>query len=83
MSHHQKIALVILRSVGCCAAFYALAGILYAVVCFILFGGKDSSPVPFMTGLLWSLLLMLTGAALFALSRPLAYLVAGRFRDER
>ena len=83
MNHYQKSAVVILRSVGCCVVFYAVAGILYGVVCFILFGGKDSSPTPFMTSLLWSLLLMFTGAALFVLSRPLAYLIAGRFEDKR
>jgi len=83
MNHYQKIAVVILRAVGCCAMFYAVAGILYGVVCFVLLGGKDTSPVPFVTGLLWWLSLMFTGAALLVLSRPLAYLIAGRFKDER
>jgi surface polysaccharide O-acyltransferase-like enzyme len=80
MNHYQKIALVILRSVGLCLIVYSAALLFYAAAHFILLESKETGPIPLATNVLYFVMYFLTGALLYALSRPLAHLVAGRLK---
>lgn len=82
MNHYQKIAVVILRSVGFCLIAYSAAFLFFTVAHLILLEDKATGPVPLATNVLYFLMYFLTGALLYALSRPLAYLVAGRLKDD-
>ncbi|HKG12877.1 MAG TPA: hypothetical protein VKB12_06045 [Pyrinomonadaceae bacterium] len=82
MSHYRKIAVVILRSVGCRLVIYSLAGVLYGVGHTLLFGSRETFFVSFVTNMLSCLTYMLVGAAPFVLSRPPSHLIAGRLRGE-
>ena len=82
MNHYQKIALVILRSVGFCLIVYSAALLFYAVAHLVLLESKETGPVPLATNVLYFIMYFLTGALLYLLSRPLAYLIAGRLKGE-
>jgi uncharacterized membrane protein len=73
MSHYEKLAIVIVRVIGCCVAIYALLGVAFAFVHKILF--NDSS---FWLYLAASITYLIVGLVLFALSKPLAALIARR-----
>lgn len=82
MNHYQKNALVILRSVGFCLMIYSASLLFYAVAHLILLEDRATGPVPLASNVLSFITYLLAGAALFAMSRPLAYLVAGRLKNE-
>ena len=82
MNHYQKLAVVILRSVGCCIVIYSAALLFYAAAHLILLENKETGPVWLATNLLCFIMYFLAGALLYVLSRPLAYLIAGRFKGE-
>jgi hypothetical protein len=82
MNHYQKLALVILRSVGLCLVVYSAGFLLYAAAHFILLEDRGAGAVTLSTNVLYFITFFLTGAALFVLGRPLAYLVAGRLKGE-
>lgn len=82
MNHYQKIALVILRSVGVCLIVYSATQLFYAAAHFVLLESKETGPLPLAINLLCFIMYFLTGALLYLLSRPLAYLIAGRLKDE-
>ena len=73
MSHYEKLAIVIIRVLGCCTSIYALLGVAFAFVYQILF--NDSS---FWLYLAASITYLIVGLVLFALSKPLAALIARR-----
>jgi hypothetical protein len=71
MSHYQKIAVVIIRAVGCCVAVYSLIGILYNLSSLLVYH-RDTV----IAGVVSSFTYLIVGVALFALSKPLASLIA-------
>ncbi len=82
MNHYQKLAVVILRSVGLCLIIYSAALLFYAVAHFILLENKETGPVTLSTNVLYFLMYFFAGAIMYLLSRPLAYLIAGRFKGD-
>lgn len=73
MSHYEKLAVVILRVVGCCMFVYALFGVAYVFVSKFLF--EEASLGIYLVG---SITYLIVGSTLFALSKPLAALIARR-----
>jgi hypothetical protein len=82
MNHYQKLAVVILRSVGCCLVIYSAALLFYGVAYTLLLANKETSLVPFVANLLCCIEFFIAGAIIYLLSRPLAYLIAGRFKGD-
>jgi hypothetical protein len=82
MNHYQKIALIILRSVGLCLIAYSAGLLFFAVAHLVLLENRETGPVPLATNLLYFIMYCLTGALLYLLSGPLAYIIAGRFKGE-
>jgi hypothetical protein len=82
VTHYQKIAVVILRSVGCYLLVYSVSGVFSGVAHAVLLESKETSLIPFMTNLLSCLTYFIAGAILYVLSRPLAYLIAGRLKAD-
>jgi hypothetical protein len=69
MSHYEKIAVVIIRAMGCCVAVYSLIGIPYNLVGLLLYGHET------VIGLVSSFTYLIVGIALIALGKPLGALV--------
>jgi hypothetical protein len=82
MNHYQKLAVVILRSVGLCLIAYSAALLFYAAAHFILLENKETGPVTLSTNLLCFVMYFFAGAIMYVLSRPLAYLIAGRLKGD-
>lgn len=71
MSHYEKLAVVIIRVIGCCVSVYAIIGMLYSVLIFR-FAHTEYAVV----GIYSSFTYAIVGAVLFALSKPLASFIA-------
>lgn len=71
MSHYEKLAVVIIRVIGCCVSIYAMIGMVYNALAFR-FAHAEYAIV----GIYSSFTYALVGVALFALSRPLAAFIA-------
>ncbi|HEX7997606.1 MAG TPA: hypothetical protein VF528_04240 [Pyrinomonadaceae bacterium] len=72
MSHYEKVAIVALRVAGCCVAVVGLVGAVFSLVLNLL--RQESAGIYFYSSLTY----LLIGLVLFALSKPLAALIAGR-----
>jgi hypothetical protein len=72
MSHYEKIAVVAIRVIGCCVVIYALIGVVYSFVGYII------TREPYNIYFYSSITYVIVGAVLFALSKPLAALIARR-----
>jgi hypothetical protein len=72
MSHYEKLAVVILRVIGCCVAVLGLIGVGYGIALNLL--THETAGYIFYSSLVY----LLVGFVLFALSKPLAALIARR-----
>jgi hypothetical protein len=72
MSHYEKLAVVIFRVIACCAAVFGLIGVGYAIALNLV----TQETVGYI--LYPSLVYLVVGFVLFALSKPLAALIARR-----
>lgn len=73
MSHYQKLAVIIIRMIAVCVTLYGLIGMASAVPFVILL---LRSPMLGLIGLLSPVTYFILGIVLFALSKPLAALIA-------
>jgi predicted MFS family arabinose efflux permease len=73
MSHYEKLAIIVIRVIGCCTTVYALIGMVYNMIRFLPM--HDEARI---SALYSSLTYAIVGVVLFALSKPLAALIAGR-----
>lgn len=72
MSHYEKIAIVVIRVIGCCVTIYALIAMAYSLVGYII------TREPYNVYFYASITYVIVGVVLFALSKPLAALIARR-----
>jgi hypothetical protein len=72
MSHYEKIAVVAMRVIACSVATFGLVGALYGLALNAL--KYESAGTYFYASLIY----VLIGLVLFALSKPLAALIAGK-----
>jgi hypothetical protein len=70
MNHYQKLALVAIRVIGSCLTIYALVAMVYAFVNALIM--SQSFGVYFLASFAYAIV----GLVLFALSKPLAALIA-------
>ena len=70
MSHYEKIAVVIIRAIGCCVAVYSLIGIPYNLLNLFLYHTDTV-----IAGLFSSFTYLIVGIALFVLGKPLGALI--------
>jgi hypothetical protein len=71
VSHYEKIAVVIIRSAGCCLATFALVAVFYNVL--VTFPKSIELAT---AGVYSSAFFFIVGIALFVLGKPLAHLAA-------
>ena len=77
MSHYEKIAVVIIRSAGCCLAVYALVTTFYSILISFPKSIELAS-----AGVYSSAFFFIVGLALFVLGKPLARLAARGIGNE-
>jgi uncharacterized membrane protein YiaA len=70
MSHYEKIAMIAFRVIACCIAVFGLVGTAYGLVLNAF--QNESAGIYFFASLIY----VLIGLILFALSKPLATLIA-------
>jgi hypothetical protein len=78
MNHYEKLAVVLLRVLGCAATVFGLFGFAPYVIDFV----RSKDPIYFATYGLYFLTYAayaVAGLVLFALSKPLAALIARKF----
>lgn len=70
MNHYQKLAIVVIRVIGCCTAIFGLIGLTYGLALNVF--RHEAAGIYFYSSLGYGL----SGLVLFALSKPLAALIA-------
>ena len=71
MSHYQKLAVIIIRMIAVGVTLYALVAMAFIVLAAVLLHGVFET-----VGLLFLVIGIILGIVLFALSKPLASLIA-------